>query len=99
MSFVLAAPATTDIAEIAAFVARESPQGARLLATRLGEAFARIGAAPEIGFHRTDLTDRPVRFWRVYSFLIVYRADVRPVQVLRVLHGARDIGAILSREP
>ena len=39
----------------------------------------------------------PVRFWSVYSYLIVYKPDSKPLKVIRVLHGARDVGAVLRR--
>jgi antitoxin ParD1/3/4/toxin ParE1/3/4 len=45
---------------------------------------------PRIGHARTDLTDRPVLFWPLHDILIAYRPDTRPIQVVRVLHGARD---------
>lgn len=48
-----------------------------------------------IGHLRPDLTERPVRFWPVRSYLIVYRADIRPIQVIRVLSGYRDVATLL----
>lgn len=35
----------------------------------------------------------------IYSFLIVYRPSTRPLQVIRVLRGARDVRRILERLP
>ena len=46
---------------------------------------------------REDLTSKPVRFWGVESWLIVYRIRGRAVQILRVLGGYQDVAAILSR--
>jgi plasmid stabilization system protein ParE len=46
---------------------------------------------------REDLTDRPYRFWKVYSYLIIYRADTSPPRIVRVLHGARDVARELRR--
>jgi hypothetical protein len=40
------------------------------------EAFASLGRMPEQGFRRTDLTKRPVRFFPLYSYLIIYEPDV-----------------------
>jgi antitoxin ParD1/3/4/toxin ParE1/3/4 len=37
-----------------------------------------------------------VKFWPVYSYLIVYSPDTRPLEIVRVLHGARDIAPILE---
>jgi antitoxin ParD1/3/4/toxin ParE1/3/4 len=51
---------------------------------------------PLLGHLREDLADEPLRFWPVYSYLIIYRAEKRPIQVVRVLHGARDVKRLLS---
>ena len=37
-------------------------------------------------------------FYRVHSYLIVYRGDRRPLNVVRVLHGAWDIERLLVAE-
>lgn len=36
-----------------------------------------------------------VRFFAVYEYLIVYRPDTKPVQVVSILHGHRDVEQIL----
>lgn len=51
-----------------------------------------------MGHLREDLTRRPFRFWPVYSYLIVYRPETRPIQILRVLHGARDVKSLLAED-
>jgi plasmid stabilization system protein ParE len=59
----------------------------------------RLAAMPGIGHLREDLADETVRVWSVRSYVIVYRTDTEPLQALRVLHGARDVRAILDTEP
>lgn len=59
----------------------------------------RLGESPGIGHLRQDLAVEPLRFWTVHNFLIVYRPEARPIQVVRVLHGARDVQAILGSSP
>lgn len=51
-----------------------------------------------MGHVREDLVevDSALRFWPVYSYVIVYRAETDPLEVVRVLHGARDVRAILG---
>ena len=56
----------------------------------------RLARSPEIGHLREDLADEPLQFWPVYSYLIIYRPQTRPIQILRILHGSRDIRAILE---
>ena len=43
----------------------------------LEHAFEQLAATPEIGHKREDLTARPVKFWSVYSYLIVYDPRAR----------------------
>jgi toxin ParE1/3/4 len=53
---------------------------------------------PGMGHRREDVTDLPVRFWSVHSYLIVYRDDHRPIDIVHIVRGARNLKAIL-KEP
>lgn len=64
--------------------------------TRFYRTFEQLGERPLIGHMREDLTARPVRFWMVTPYLIVYRADSTPVEIVRILHGNRDVRRLLS---
>ena len=70
---------------VARYVLKEIQGGMRVLAS-----------SPEAGHKREDLTDHPVRFWPVFSYLIVYRPEKQPLEVVRVLHGRRDVQALLK---
>jgi antitoxin ParD1/3/4/toxin ParE1/3/4 len=52
---------------------------------------------PEVGHLRTDLAPEPLRFWTIYSYMIIYRPETSPLQIIRILHGARDIKDMLQR--
>lgn len=56
----------------------------------------RLAEMPEMGHSREDLADEPLRFWPVHSYLIIYRPDRSPLEVVRVLSGYRDIAELLS---
>jgi plasmid stabilization system protein ParE len=64
--------------------------------TRFYRAFEQLARLPYSGHTRTDLTARPVRFWGVSPYLIVYRPDAKPLEVLRILHGKRDLRRLLA---
>ena len=51
---------------------------------------------PAMGHTREDLTQQPVKFWSVYSYLVVYDPASSPLTVIAVLHGARDIENLLK---
>jgi len=88
--YELSPAAEDDLTEILDRVAQSSVSDAaeRVLVAFLA-AFERIADASWIGHTREDWTDEPVRFWIVYSFSIIYPADVQPVNVARIWHGAR----------
>ncbi len=47
---------------------------------------------------RKDLTASPVRFWVVHpysKYLIVYDPEKKPLQIIRILHGSRNLPSIL----
>jgi toxin ParE1/3/4 len=98
--FLLAPAAKSDIFEIWNYYASEV--GDAELADRMrDEIFNGIRAAarkPGIGHLRRELADEPLRFWRVRKYLIIYRSQRKPIQVVRVLHGARDVQALLGEE-
>lgn len=94
--YKLSVPARQDLREIRDYIARDSVAAARKVLARLTQALRSISEMPGQGHTRKDLTDLPVRFWPVGSYLIVYDPERRPVEVLRVLHGARDVERILQ---
>ena len=52
---------------------------------------------PEGGHWRRDLTAAKVRFFSVYSYLIVYRPETKPLQIVAILHGRREVAKILPK--
>lgn len=58
----------------------------------------KLAGMPEMGHVREDLAQASLRFWPVYSYLIVYLPESRPLQILRVLHGARDVRSLLEED-
>ncbi|MBN9344202.1 MAG: hypothetical protein J0H87_07555 [Holosporales bacterium] len=44
-----------------------------------------------MGHKRKDLTNHPVLFWPVYNYLIIYKKDSNPLEVVRILSGYRNL--------
>jgi hypothetical protein len=42
------------------------------------------------------LTGEPVKFFPVYSYLIAYRPETKPLEVVGILHGHRDLEELLK---
>jgi plasmid stabilization system protein ParE len=92
----LTAEAQSSVDEIGAFIAEDSVDTAVRVLEALEHAFEQLAATPEIGHKREDLTARPVKFWSVYSYLIVYDPASSPLTIITVLHGARDVERLLK---
>lgn len=89
--------ADADLDELWTYVATNSGRAeADSLEDKLHAAMHQLGTMPGMGHRREDLADEPLRFWSVHRVLIIYRAETSPIQVVRVLHGARDVRAVLG---
>jgi plasmid stabilization system protein ParE len=95
--YTVAPEALQDLQGIWEFIAADHPEAADQLQEEFFEAFDSLAAMPGKGHTREDLTDLPVRFFLCGSYLIVYRSDPAPLQIVAVLHGARDIPTVLKR--
>ncbi len=60
------------------------------------EKIAYLAGQPGAGHWRKDLTEEPVKFFSIYSYLIVYRPETNPLQVVAILHGRRDVERLLN---
>jgi toxin ParE1/3/4 len=95
--FILSGPASQDLDGILSYVLEHGGPGrAQHVADRLHEAFTRLANTPGLGHRREDLTPLPVRFFTVWSYLVIYRVETKPLQIIRVLHGARDVETLLG---
>jgi toxin ParE1/3/4 len=99
--YVIAPVARFDLDEIWIYYAidLQNPDAADRIRDELFDAFEKLARTPGMGHFRSDLAAEPLRFWHVRNHLIVYRSEKRPVEIVRVLHGARDVQAILGGEP
>lgn len=95
--------ALQDLYKHAVFIGQESTEAALRFLASADATFDRIAANPGIGHRRDDL-EPPYDKFRVLSIdgfsnhLVFYREDKDGVTVLRVIHGARDLGSALTDE-
>jgi plasmid stabilization system protein ParE len=95
-SFVFTPLAARDLNEIWDYLAGDNIKAADRVLDALEKALHGLAKNPGKGHWRDDLADRRHRFFLVYSYLIVYRPETKPMQVIRVLHASRDIQALLD---
>ena len=70
--------AENDFTDIWEYIAADSPEAADRVTDVILETLDRLVRFPRIGHWRADLTERPLRFIRVYDYLIAYAADDDP---------------------
>ena len=95
--YVLGSAAQFDLEEIWEYIATGSTDAADRWIDGLFDTFDVLGRTPNIGHKREDITSWPVLFWPVGAYLIIYRAERNPIEIVAVTQGARDIPAFLSR--
>jgi plasmid stabilization system protein ParE len=95
--YILGAAVEFDLDEIWEYIAADNIDGADRWIGKLFDAFEAVGQTPGMGHRREDLTRYPVLFWPVGAYLIIYRAERRPIEIVAVTQGSRDIPAFLNR--
>jgi len=88
--YILHPDAYTDLDDIWEFIAEDSLDAADRVREELYQAILALVPFPRQGHRRTDLTSRPLRFWRVRDYLIAYAPDEKPLLVVAVMHGSRN---------
>lgn len=90
--------ADEDVFEIWSYIARDSVEAANQVEAAIYEACAFVAEAPMRGHIRRDLIRLPLRFWTVQpyrNYMVVYDPATSPLEIIRVLHGGRNIPVIL----
>ena len=95
--YVLAPEAALDLVQIWRHLKEQSSIAiADRVEKAIREKIVFLAGKPGAGHRRKNLTDEAVKFFPVYSYLIVYRPDTKPLQVVSILHGRRDVEQILK---
>jgi toxin ParE1/3/4 len=98
MARIIIAPAAeADAAEIWAYIARDNPAAASRLLGRFDQLFRTLAEQPGAGTSAEVLAAH-LRLIPVGSYLVFYRPRTDGVEIVRILHGARDITAEFFRE-
>jgi plasmid stabilization system protein ParE len=95
--YVLGIDADSDLDSIWEYIARDNLDAADRWIDKLFDAFQALADTPGMGHKREDLTLLPVLFWPVGAYIIIYRAQFTPIEIVAVTQGSRDIPAFLHR--
>ena len=97
-SYQLTLQAVEDLFEIWTYIAVDDVDAANHVEAAIYEACAFLADTPLAGRTREDLTGLPLRFWVVQPYRnhwVVYDPERSPLQVIRIIHAARNVSEIL----
>ena len=83
----------SDLRDIWAFIANDRPSAADSLIDSFYEKFRLLGMNPGIGESRSDLREG-LRILSVGSYVIGFRRLHQGIEIVRVVHGARDFSRL-----
>lgn len=95
--YALSSYALNDLYEIWDYIRVDNPEAADRVEAELLEKCESLARMPGQGHRRIDYTRVPVLFFPVYSYLIAYRLGTDPLQILAIIHGARDVKKALGK--
>ncbi len=93
--YILAPVVHTDLSDIWLRIAEDNIEAADRVIDALYAAFVKLAQMPGMGHRRHDLTSEPLRFWPIFNYLIIYRPETDPLEIVRVVSGYRDVAALL----
>lgn len=96
--------AVRDLDEQFEYLAQQSTELATRFLTAVRSSVQRLLNQPDLGVTRgfTHAELRDVRAWMVRGFpkhIIYYRPDPDGIEVIRLLHGSRDIVSLFGDDP
>ena len=98
------AVAEQDLTEAYLYIGADSPEAAERLLEAVGDAVALLLENPQAGSLREFRSSRArgVRSWAPQGFpnySIFYRVSGKDIEVIRFLHGARDLPRYFEEDP
>jgi toxin ParE1/3/4 len=92
-----------DLIELATYIASDNMDASDLFLAAAEETFKQLANLPQMGklaqFSHpllADVRQQAIKGFRKY--LVFYRPTEKGVEILRVIHGARDIEALLEED-
>jgi len=87
------ARADQDLIDIWIYIATDNPNAADGLLDDFENAFLLLAGQPRLGPARPDIAPE-LRYFPVGRYLILYREIADGIEVVRVLHGARELSRL-----
>ena len=97
MKYTLAPSARHDLEEIWDYIANDNVEAADRVLEQFAEKFDLLAIHKLIG-RQEDRFGRGVRALPQNAYLIFYPSDREPIEIVRVIHSARDIPTIMEND-
>ncbi|TAN46651.1 MAG: type II toxin-antitoxin system RelE/ParE family toxin [Methylococcaceae bacterium] len=85
--------ARSDLLSIWSYIAEDNPDAADKLLDAIDKKCALLGENPRLGQARADIAPA-MRHFPVKNYLILYQERPSGIEVVRVIHGSRDLNEI-----
>lgn len=95
LAIVLTPRANADLGEIWIFIAADNPAQADNFIDLIDEKFQNLSRQPGLGRRREELV-AGLRSFPVGRYVIFYLQVQDCLQIVRILHGARDLDAVFA---
>ena|SRR5689334_18787826 len=92
----ITATAEDDLKEIWSYIAQDNPEAANRVIKEITRKFVTLRDHPHIGRQQDKLLLN-LRSLSVKGYIIFYQPCEDRVEILRVMHGARDIESVFRR--
>lgn len=90
----LADAAKDDLSDIHGYISQHNPVAASQLQGRFFDTFGRLGRMPGMGTTMPELGRGDLRAFPVGNYVVFYRPLPNGVDIVRVVHGARDFESL-----
>ncbi len=90
-------PAVEDLQGVVDYISRDSPFYAVAVAEQIVLAVERLASFPRSGRIVPEANDPRIREIIIQSYRVVYRVKQRKVQILAVIHSARDLARMTPK--
>lgn len=87
--------ADRDLDDIWLYIAIDNVTAADQLVDRIAAAEDRLALFPRLGKARDDIAP-DLRGWTVGDYIVLYRVTLSHLEIVRIVHGARDLGDLLN---
>ena len=91
----ITAHARTDLHEIHSHIAKDNPEAARRFIKRLREKARLLSEVPGMGRSRAEDLRHGLFSFPVGEYILFYREQPGGIVLVRVIHGSRDLPALL----